>query len=116
MRCSSASRPLVKRPQQSWSTFGEIQYDGWQLVPWQPGDDMNFSGVMIGSEEPHGLAAFYTSVLSEPNFHEDSWYGWDDMAMMIGAHSDVHGRNAMPQRIMLMIEVTDMDEAFATLV
>jgi predicted enzyme related to lactoylglutathione lyase len=77
---------------------------------------MKFNGVMIGSEDPHGLAAFYTSVLGDPGFHEDSWYGWDDMALMIGAHSDVHGRNDTPQRIMLMIEVTDMDEAFATLV
>ena len=77
---------------------------------------MKFNGVMIGSEDPHALAAFYTSVLGEPGFHEDSWYGWDDMALMLGAHSDVHGRNATPQRIMLMIEVADMDEAFATLV
>ena len=35
---------------------------------------------------------------------------------MLGAHCDVHGKNATPQRIMLMIEVADMNEAFATLV
>jgi predicted enzyme related to lactoylglutathione lyase len=77
---------------------------------------MKFSGVMIGSEDPHSLAAFYTSVLGEPGFHDGSWYGWDDMSLMLGAHSDVHGKNATPQRIMLMIEVTDMSEGFATLV
>ena len=77
---------------------------------------MKFNGVMIGSEDPHALAAFYTSVLGEPGFHDGSWYGWDDMSVMLGAHSDVHGKNATPQRIMLMIEVADMDEAFATLV
>ena len=77
---------------------------------------MKFNGVMIGSEDPHALGAFYTSVLGEPGFHDGSWYGWDDMSLMIGAHSDVHGRNTTPQRIMLMIEVTDMDESFATLV
>ena len=77
---------------------------------------MKFSGVMMGSEDPHALGAFYTSVLGEPGFHDGSWYGWDDMSLMIGAHSDVHGKNATPQRIMIMFEVADMDEAFATLV
>jgi predicted enzyme related to lactoylglutathione lyase len=77
---------------------------------------MKFSGVMISSEDPHALAVFYTSVLGEPGFHDGSWYGWDDMSLMIGAHSDVHGKNATPQRLMLMIEVPDMQEAFATVI
>jgi predicted enzyme related to lactoylglutathione lyase len=82
----------------------------------KPGEDMKFSGVMIGSEDPHALAAFYTSVLGEAGFHDGSWYGWDDMSLMLGAHSDVHGKNATPQRLMIMIEVDDMNEAFATVV
>lgn len=77
---------------------------------------MKFRGVMIGSEDPHALAAFYTSVLGKPGFHEDSWYGWDDLSLMIGAHSDVHGRNATPQRIMHRIAVDNMGESYATLV
>ena len=77
---------------------------------------MKFNGVMIGSEDPHALGAFYTSVLGEPGFNDGSWYGWNDMSLMLGAHSDVHGKNAMPQRLMIMIEVADMNEAFATVV
>jgi len=78
---------------------------------------MRFSGVMIGSEDPHSLGAFYTSVLGEPGFHDGSWYGWGKEAtLMLGEHSEVHGKNAAPQRIMLSIEVPDVNEAFATLV
>ena len=36
--------------------------------------------------------------------------------MMLGPHSEVHGKSATPQRIMLSIEVDDVTEAFATLV
>jgi predicted enzyme related to lactoylglutathione lyase len=35
---------------------------------------------------------------------------------MLGAHSEVHGKSATPQRIMISIEVADVNEAFATLV
>jgi predicted lactoylglutathione lyase len=31
---------------------------------------------------------------------------------MLGAHSEVHGRNAAPQRIMLSIEVADVTASF----
>jgi predicted enzyme related to lactoylglutathione lyase len=78
---------------------------------------MKFNGVMIGSEDPHALGAFYTSVLGAPAWQDGSWYGWgEDSTLMLGAHSDVHGKNATPQRMMIMIEVADVNEAFATLV
>src|SRR5580692_8327524 len=78
---------------------------------------MKFNGVMIGSEDPHALGAFYASVLGEPSFQDGSWYGWgEDTTLMLGAHSDVHGKNATPQRMMVMVETDDMNGAFATLV
>jgi predicted enzyme related to lactoylglutathione lyase len=78
---------------------------------------MIFRGVMIGSDDPHSLAAFYTSVLGEPGFHDGTWYGWGkESTLMLGEHSEVHGKNATPQRIMFSIEVPDVNEAFATLV
>jgi hypothetical protein len=36
---------------------------------------MKFRGVMIGSENPEALGAFYTNVLDEPGFREGSWFG-----------------------------------------
>jgi catechol 2,3-dioxygenase-like lactoylglutathione lyase family enzyme len=74
---------------------------------------MKFSGVMIGSEDPDRLGAFYTEVLGEPAWHEGTWYAWEGNAhLMLGAHSDVHSSNATPQRIILTFEVDDMDTAF----
>ena len=78
---------------------------------------MRFSGVMIGSEDPHALGAFYTSVLGAPGFQDGSWYGWGEEAtLMLGAHSDVHGKNSAPQRVMLSVVTDDVPGSFATLV
>jgi predicted enzyme related to lactoylglutathione lyase len=68
---------------------------------------------MIGSENPAALAAFYTNVLGEPSFQDGDWHGWNSGAqMMIGAHDKVSGKNVLPQRIMLTIEVDDVNESF----
>lgn len=74
---------------------------------------MKFSGAMIGSDNPHALGEFYTKVLGKPGFQQKEWYGWKQGAqLMIGAHSDVHGQNDMPARIMLTLEVDDVKAAF----
>lgn len=77
---------------------------------------MRFSGVMVGSDDPHALGAFYGHVLGEPAFHDDEWYGWTTGAqLMIGRHSEVKGKSEAPQRIMLSIEVPDVLVAFEEL-
>jgi predicted enzyme related to lactoylglutathione lyase len=77
---------------------------------------MRFSGVMMGSEDPTALGAFYSRVLGAPQFHDGDWYGWSTGAhLMIGPHSEVQGRNTRPERIMLTLEVPDVAEAFAEL-
>jgi predicted enzyme related to lactoylglutathione lyase len=74
---------------------------------------MRFSGVMIGSDNPRELAAFYAKILGEPNFQDGDWHGWNNGAqMMIGAHDKVSGKNTVPQRIMLCVEVDDVKESF----
>ena len=77
---------------------------------------MKFSGAMIGSENPGRLGAFYSKVLGDPTWHDGTWYGWEgDANLMIGAHSDVHGTNPTPQRIILTLVVDDVDTAFKEL-
>ena len=77
---------------------------------------MKFSGVMIGSENPQALGAFYTKVLGKPGFQQDDWFGWQDGAqIMLGGHSEVKGGNSTPARIMLTLEVDDVKEAFETI-
>jgi predicted enzyme related to lactoylglutathione lyase len=76
---------------------------------------MKFNGVMIGSEDPGALGAFYTKVLGEPGFRDGTWYGWED-GVMLGAHSDVHGASTQPQRIMIMVESGDVAASFSEIV
>jgi predicted enzyme related to lactoylglutathione lyase len=78
---------------------------------------MNFIGAMIGAEDPDALGAFYTKLLGEPGFRDGTWYGWEGKGqLMLGAHSDVHGTAAQPQRIMLMVEAEDVEAAFTDIV
>jgi len=77
---------------------------------------MKFSGIMIGSDDPHALAAFYAKVLGEPGFKDENWYAWTDGAqLVIGSHSEVKGKNDLPQRLMLSFDVSDVREAFEKL-
>ena len=74
---------------------------------------MKFSGVMVGSDNAKALGEFYSQILGEPGFQSGEWYGWNTGAqLMLGAHNEVHGKNATPQRIMLSIEVDDVKASF----
>jgi predicted enzyme related to lactoylglutathione lyase len=74
---------------------------------------MRFNGVMIGSEDPDPLGAFYTKVLGEPSSRDGTWYFWGEGSQLIlGGHSEVHGNNTSPQRIMLTLDVDDIQESF----
>jgi predicted enzyme related to lactoylglutathione lyase len=78
---------------------------------------MKFSGVMIGAEDPDALGVFYTKLLGEPGFRDGTWYGWEGAGqLMLGAHSDIHGTSAQPQRLMLMIESEDVAASFTEIV
>ena len=75
---------------------------------------MKFSGVMLGSQNPTQLGEFYSKVLGDAAFRDGDWWGWKNFAQfMIGPHSEVHGMNDVPQRIMLTLEVDDVKAAFA---
>ena len=73
---------------------------------------MKLGGVMIGSEHPKELADFYTKVLGKPAMQQDEWYGYE-AGVMIGRHSDVHGKNENPARIIFNFEVSDVKAEFA---
>ena len=70
--------------------------------------------IMIGAEDPKALSAFYTKVLGPPTWEDQGYTGWDlgGAGVMIGAHSDVKGRNEMPARIMWNLETTDVKGEF----
>jgi predicted enzyme related to lactoylglutathione lyase len=72
--------------------------------------DVNFNGMLIGSEDPATLAAFYTRLLGEPMYKDDSYSTWmiGQGSISIGPHSEVKGRNQSPGRLIWNIETTDV--------
>ena len=75
---------------------------------------MNFNSILIGSEDPQRLAAYYTRLFGEPTWNDGGYTGWliGSGAVSIGPHSEVHGKNAHPGRIIWNIESTDVKADF----
>lgn len=75
---------------------------------------MNFNSILIGSEDPQRLAEYYTKLFGEPTWTDGGYTGWliGSGAVSIGPHSEVHGRNAHPGRIIWNIESSDVQGDF----
>ena len=71
---------------------------------------MNFNGLLIGSENPETMAAFYEKLLGAPTYKDESYSTWTigSGSVSIGPHSEVKGRNASPGRIIWNIETADV--------
>ncbi|MDX6234446.1 MAG: hypothetical protein QOH68_3554 [Nocardioidaceae bacterium] len=75
---------------------------------------MNFNSILIGSENPQRLAEYYTKVLGEPAMADGGYTSWQigQGFVSVGAHDQVHGKNAAPGRIIWNIETADVQGAF----
>lgn len=75
---------------------------------------MNFNSVLIGSEDSEALIAYYTKLFGTPDYVEGGYAGWQLGAgnLSIGPHSEVHGKNPSPGRILLNIESDDVQGDF----
>ena len=75
---------------------------------------MNFNSILIGSENPEKLVEYYTKLLGEPGFSEGGYTGWEIGSgyITVAAHSEVHGRNPSPGRLIWNIETPDVKEVF----
>ena len=75
---------------------------------------MNFNGILIGSEDPKALADYYRKLLGEPVFDDGGYTTWvmGPASVSIGAHDQVHGKNAAPGRIIWNIESDDVKGDF----
>ena len=78
---------------------------------------MNFNSIMIGTEDVSRLREFYAKLFGEPGFDEGGYSGWKigDGFLTIGPHSEVHGKNAEPGRVIWNIESPDVAGDFARL-
>ena len=75
---------------------------------------LKLSNVMIGTDNPKRLVDFYTAVLGEPGMNDGGYTGWllGGCAYSIGEHSEVHGQNAAPGRIIIFFDTTDVKAEF----
>lgn len=71
---------------------------------------MNFNSLLIGSEDPDRLVAFYRKVFGEPAYSDGGYTGWvvGSGSVNIGPHSEVKGPNATPGRLIWNIETADV--------
>jgi predicted enzyme related to lactoylglutathione lyase len=76
---------------------------------------MRFNSVLIGSEDPARLSAYYTKLFGKPTWDDGGYVGWLIGAggISVGPHDQVHGPNAAPGRIILNIESDDVKGDFA---
>jgi predicted enzyme related to lactoylglutathione lyase len=82
------------------------------------GDRVNFNSILIGSDDPQRLVDYYTRLLGEPQMSDGGYTGWQIGSgwLSVGAHDQVHGRNAHPGRIIWNIETADVKGQFDRMV
>jgi predicted enzyme related to lactoylglutathione lyase len=75
---------------------------------------MNFNGILIGSEDPKRLSDYYTKLFGAPGWDDGGYTGWllGNGGVTVGPHSEVHGPNAEPGRIIWNIETPDVKGEF----
>lgn len=75
---------------------------------------MDFNNILIGSENPEALVDYYTKLLGEPAMSDGGYTGWaiGRGFVAVGAHSEVHGRNTAPGRLIWNIATPDVKEVF----
>lgn len=75
---------------------------------------LKLSNVMLGTENPDRLVDFYTTVLGEPTMKDGGFTGWSlgECFFSIGAHSEVHGQNVAPGRIIFFLDTADVKGEF----
>ena len=75
---------------------------------------MQFSGILVGSDDPKGMWDYYRKVFGDPAYSDDSYSTWmfGSGAISIGAHSEVSGKNAQPGRLIWNLETTDVRGEF----
>ena len=75
---------------------------------------MNFNSILIGSEDPARLAAYYEKLFGKPTFDDGGYTTWllGSGAVAVGPHSEVHGTNPQPGRLIWNIESNDVQGDF----
>jgi predicted enzyme related to lactoylglutathione lyase len=83
-------------------------------APVRKGGGMNLNSLMIGSEDPKPLVAYYTKLFGEPMGAEGDYTWWQigTGGFTVAAHDQVKGPNASPGRVIWNIESADVKGDF----
>lgn len=76
---------------------------------------LNFSSILLFSEEPETLTEFYKKVFKkDPDMEDGGYAGFSagNCFLNIGPHDKVHGESQNPERIMLNFETDDVNSEF----
>jgi len=75
---------------------------------------MNFNNILIGSDNAERLAAYYEKLFGEPMYKDATYTVWQlgSGAVAVGPHSEVHGKNEQPGRLIWNIESDDVKADF----
>ena len=75
---------------------------------------MNLNSILIGSEDPQRLADYYTKLFGKPAMEDSGYVGWQIGSgfFSVGPHSEVHGKNQQPGRLLVNIESEDVQADF----
>jgi predicted enzyme related to lactoylglutathione lyase len=78
---------------------------------------MNFNSILIGSEDPKRLVDYYSKLFGKPGMDEGGYAGWQIGSgfVTVGPHSEVHGKNSEPGRMIWNIETADVKGEFEKL-
>lgn len=76
---------------------------------------MNFNSILVGSEDPQRLTAYYTKLFGKPTMEDGGYTGWQLGTgwLTVGPHDQVKGKSAQPGRIIWNIESSDVKGDFA---
>jgi predicted enzyme related to lactoylglutathione lyase len=76
---------------------------------------VKFHSILIGSDNPERLAEFYKGLFGDPAWSDSGYTTWQigDGSVTVGQHSEVHGSNQEPGRLIWNIESTDVKGDFA---
>jgi predicted enzyme related to lactoylglutathione lyase len=75
---------------------------------------MNLNSILIGSEDPKALSAYYTGLFGKPGWEGDDYNSWQIGSgwMTVGPHDEVKGKNTQPGRVIWNIETPDVKGEF----
>jgi predicted enzyme related to lactoylglutathione lyase len=79
---------------------------------------VDLNSILIGSEDPQRLVEYYTRLFGAPTYADGGYTGWQIGSgfLSVGSHSEVHGPNASPGRIIWNIETPDVRGEFDRMV